>query len=100
MQKIREQEILGRELRANPQYELVLFDRLEPDLRQALASLEKEPGFYGVLRPAGEMRAGGFGLKAGGRGKAPLFLPPREPGRPPGDGPPPPRERPGPGAGP
>ena len=39
MPKIREQEILGRALRANPLYELVLFDRLEPDLRQALAGL-------------------------------------------------------------
>jgi hypothetical protein len=45
-------EILRRELRANPLYELVLFDRLEPDLRQALAGLDREPGFYGVLRPS------------------------------------------------
>ncbi len=84
MQKIREQEILGRELRANPQYELVLFDRLEPDLRQTLASLEKEPGFYGVLRPAGEMRAGGLSLKSVDRDTALLFLTLREPGRLPG----------------
>jgi|GEM_PF-414633 len=103
MQKIREQEILGRTLRANPRYELVLFDRLEPDLRQALASLEKEPGFYGVLRPSpsspggrgggwekrvGVMRAGetnspanaGLGLKSVDRDTALLFLTLREPG--------------------
>src|SRR5260221_473121 len=36
MQRIREQEILGRELRANPQYELVLFDRLAELSRAAL----------------------------------------------------------------
>jgi hypothetical protein len=84
MQKIREQGILGRELRANPSYELVLFDRLEPDLRQALAGLEKEPGFYGVLRPAGEMRPGGLGLKSVDRDTALLFLTLREPGRLPG----------------
>ena len=37
MPKLREQEILGRDFRANPFNELVLFDRLETDLRQALA---------------------------------------------------------------
>jgi hypothetical protein len=77
MQKIREQEILGRALRANPRYELVLFDRLEPDLRQALASLEKEPGFYGVLRP-GDGTA--LGVKSVDRDTALLFLTLREPG--------------------
>jgi hypothetical protein len=103
MQKLRELEILGRELRANPFYELVLFDRLEPDLRQALAGLDKEPGFYGVLRPspsspggrgggwekrAGVMRAGetkcpdspGLSLKSVDRDTALLFLTLREPG--------------------
>ena len=84
MPKIREQEILGRELRANPSYELVLFDRLEPDLRQALASLEKEPGFYGVLRPAGEARGAGLTLKSVDRDTALLFLTLRQPGRLPG----------------
>jgi len=81
MQKIREQEILGRDLRANPSYELVLFDRLEPDLRQALASLEKEPGFYGLLRPADGVA---LSLKSVDRDTALLFLTLREPGRLPG----------------
>ncbi len=81
MQKIREQEILGRDLRANPAYELVLFDRLEPDLRKALASLEKEPGFYGVLRPAAPSSGN---LKSVDRDTALLFLTLREPGRLPG----------------
>ncbi|HSS50428.1 MAG TPA: hypothetical protein VLX28_15935, partial [Thermoanaerobaculia bacterium] len=83
MQKIREQEILGRDLRANPAYELVLFDRLEPDLRQALASLEKEPGFYGVLRPAAPSPRA-LSLKSVDRDTALLFLTLREPGRLPG----------------
>ena len=80
MPKIRKQEILGRELRANPSYELVLFDRLEPELRQALASLEKEAGFYGVLRPAPSSPAG-LSLKSVDRDTALLFLTLREPGR-------------------
>src|SRR3954453_14068992 len=73
MRRIREPEVLGRELRANPLYELVLADRLEPELRRSLAELERDPGFYGVLRS-------GTNLKAGDRDTALLFLPLREPG--------------------
>ncbi|HEV7508761.1 MAG TPA: hypothetical protein VGS07_28030 [Thermoanaerobaculia bacterium] len=79
MRYLREQEILGRELRANPRYELVLFDRLEPDLRQALAGLDKEPGFYGVLRPS-PSSPGGLSLKSVDRDTALLFLTLCEPG--------------------
>jgi hypothetical protein len=81
MPRIREQEILGRELRANPQYELVLFDRLEPELRRALAEFARDPGFYGVLRPGGEAGlATGLGVKSVDRDTALLFLTLREPG--------------------
>jgi hypothetical protein len=66
-------DILGRELRANPRYELVLSDRLEPELRRSLAELEKDPGFYGVLRSE-------TGIKAVDRDTALLFLTLREPG--------------------
>src|SRR5579863_926762 len=38
-------------LRANPAYELVLFDRLSPSERQALEALGRDPDGYGVLRP-------------------------------------------------
>jgi hypothetical protein len=38
-------------LRANPAYELVLFDRLSPSERQALGGLGRDPDGYGVLRP-------------------------------------------------
>jgi hypothetical protein len=78
MRNLREQEILGRDLRANPRYELVLFDRLEPDLRQALAGLDREPGFYGVLRPS-PSSPGGLSLKSVDRDTALLFLTLREP---------------------
>ena len=37
--------------RANPDYEMVLFDRLPEEQRTMLADLEKDPGFYGILRP-------------------------------------------------
>ncbi|HEX3553829.1 MAG TPA: hypothetical protein VIA62_11440 [Thermoanaerobaculia bacterium] len=77
MQKIREQEILGRDLRANPRYELVLLDRLEPELRRTLTNLEKDPDFYGVLRPGD---GSGLGLKSVDRDTALLFLTLREPG--------------------
>jgi hypothetical protein len=73
MRKLREPELLGRELRAHPEYELVLADRLEPELRRSLADLEQDPGFYGVLRS-------GASLKAVDRDTALLFLTLREPG--------------------
>ena len=68
--------ILSRELRANPLYELVLFDRLPEDERRALSELAREPGFYGVLRPRGE----GLGIRSVDRDTALLFLTLREPG--------------------
>src|SRR5262245_20960094 len=43
--------ILQRGFRANPAFELVLFDRLEPRERDTLAELRKDPDFYGILRP-------------------------------------------------
>jgi len=38
-------------LRANPAYELVLYDRLSPAEQQALAPLANDPDCYGILRP-------------------------------------------------
>jgi hypothetical protein len=71
-------DLLSRDLRANPAYELVLFDRLPPEEREALAPLRNDPGFYGVLRP----REGGArrGVKSVDRETALLFLTLREPG--------------------
>ena len=69
-------DLSGRPFRANPSYELVLFDRLPPEERRALAGLEQDPELYGVLRPG----APGLGLKSVDRETALLFLTLREPG--------------------
>jgi hypothetical protein len=60
-----------RRLRANPAFELVLFDRLPAPQRQALAGLARDPEHYGVLRPR---RGSGLGLKSIDRETALLFL--------------------------
>lgn len=73
----RNRELLSHVLRANPAYELVLYDRLEPGVREALADLRKDPDFYGVLRPR---EAAGLGVKSVDRETALLFLTLREPG--------------------
>ncbi len=72
------QDLLGRELRANPAYELVLWDRLAPEERRALDRLPQDPDFYGILRPRSENAA--LGVKAVDRDTALLFLTLREPG--------------------
>jgi hypothetical protein len=43
-------------LRANPAYELVLFDRLSPSEQEALDALRHDPDLYGVLRPRNNAR--------------------------------------------
>ncbi len=45
--------ILDASFRANPEYELTLFDRLPPDQQDTLRDLTKDPDFYGVLLPNG-----------------------------------------------
>lgn len=72
------QPILRRGFRASPRYELVLFDRLSPWEREALAELRRDPSFYGVLRPLEP--AAGLGAKSVDRDTALLFLTLREPG--------------------
>jgi hypothetical protein len=71
-------EILGRGFRANPAFELVLYDRLPAEERRALAELRKDPDFYGVLRP--REGAAALGVKSVDRETALLFLTLREPG--------------------
>jgi len=70
-------ELDRRAFRANPAFELVLFDRLEPKEREALAELRKDPDFYGILRPR---EASALGVKSVDRETALLFLTLREPG--------------------
>lgn len=71
-------EILRRGFRANPSFELVLFDRLDPRERETLAELRKDPDFYGILRPREASLA--LGVKSVDRETALLFLTLREPG--------------------
>ncbi|MES1243810.1 MAG: hypothetical protein ABUT39_19550 [Acidobacteriota bacterium] len=70
--------ILGRGFRANPAFELILYDRLPPEERKALAELRRDPDFYGVLRPRDGAAA--LGVKSVDRETALLFLTLREPG--------------------
>lgn len=73
--------LLDRRFRANPRYELVLFDRLAPAERRALARLREQPGFYGVLRAAGGGTDGtALSAKSVDRDTALLLLTLRDPG--------------------
>ncbi len=79
-------DVLRGTLRANPAYEMVLFDRLADGERQLLAGLRRDAGFYGVLRPlaaaagANGAAAGGRSVKAVDRDTALLLFTLREPG--------------------
>jgi hypothetical protein len=68
--------ILDATLRANPAYELVLFDRLPAAEQASFADLQKDPEFYGLLRP----RRPGLGLKSACRETALLFFTLQGPG--------------------
>jgi len=72
-----QEPLLGASLRANPLYDLVLYDRLPAPERAALAELAQDPGFYGVLRLRAAAAAS---LKSVDRDTALLFLTLREPG--------------------
>src|SRR4051794_21275239 len=72
------QDLLGRAFRANPAYELALWDRLAPEERRALETLREDPDLYGILRPRDG--APGLGLKSVDRETALLFLTLCEPG--------------------
>lgn len=64
--------------RANPAYELVLFDRLPAEQQQFLGKLRQDPDLYGVLRP---VAGSGLVAKSVDQDTALLFLTLREPGR-------------------
>ena len=64
--------------RANPSYELVLFDRLPAEQREMLKDLQKDPNFYGILRP---LENSGLGVKSVSRDIALLYLTLQHPGR-------------------
>lgn len=64
--------------RANPAYELVLFDRLPAEQKALLSGLEADPDLYGILQPR-EQSA--LRLKSVCRDTALLYLTLRQPGR-------------------
>lgn len=63
--------------RSNPTYELILFDRLPPAQKEALADLQKDPDYYGILRPREQ---GSTGIKSVCRNTALLYFSLRDPG--------------------
>jgi hypothetical protein len=63
--------------RANPQYELVLFDRLPASQQAALAELKDRANFYGILRPH---EGSGLTIKSVTRDTALLYLTLRDAG--------------------
>jgi hypothetical protein len=65
--------------RFNPALELVVFDRLEPELQSRLASLTRDPSFYGVILPV-DRQAAPATAKAADRESALLLLTLRTPG--------------------
>ena len=58
-------------LRANPGYEVVLFDRLPFEQQQLLNGIQNDPDFYGILRPRQPSR---LGAKSVDQATALLFL--------------------------
>jgi hypothetical protein len=64
-------------LRANPEYELVLLDRLPQTEQQMLERLKSDPDCYGVLRPR---TSGSLTIKAASQDAALLFFTLQTPG--------------------
>jgi hypothetical protein len=64
-------------MRANPAYELVVFDRLMPAEQKTLEALGRDPDNYGILRPR---TGGGLSMKSVSRDTALLLLTLENPG--------------------
>jgi len=77
MQSASLKNILDARFRANPQCELVLFDRLPPEQQEYLKELRNERDFYGVFCPRGGSIQT---VKSAPRDAALLYLTMREPG--------------------
>jgi hypothetical protein len=71
MQNISLKNIEAATFRANPNYELVLFDRLPLEQQEVLGSLQNDPDFYGILR---SRQPSGLGIKSVCRDTALLYL--------------------------
>jgi hypothetical protein len=70
--------IAASRFRANPECELVVYDRLPPDQRRAVARLARAPDFYGIVVARDPARDVARGVD---RETALLFLTLRDPGR-------------------
>jgi hypothetical protein len=68
--------VRGLVFRANPAYELVVYDRLSPTEKSALSALTSDADFYGILRP----KVPGLNLKSVNRDLALLFSTMANPG--------------------
>lgn len=81
MQKNDTAKFEERTFRANPDFELLLFDRLSPQDKLLLQEMREDPQFYGILRPS---NGTGLGIKTVCREMALLFLTLQAPGQLPG----------------
>jgi len=70
--------VLDGTFQANPDYELVQFDRLPADQQELFLNLTRDPDFYGILLPR---ESGSLSLKSVCRDTALLFMKMREPGK-------------------
>src|SRR5262249_39893925 len=69
--------VLNAQFRANPNYQIVLFDRLSPAQKSVLNDLRSDPDLYGILLP----REGtGLSIKAVSRDTALLLFSLQQPG--------------------
>ena len=73
--------ILDAVFRSNPNYELVLFDRLTDEQQRTFDGLEKDHDFYGILRPRGGFSMPIMPIKSVCRETALLFLTLQAPGK-------------------
>jgi len=71
--------VLEATFRANPNYELVLFDRLPLELQVLLADLQEDPDLYGVLRP--RQQPSPLAIKSVCQNTALLYFSLQQPGR-------------------
>jgi hypothetical protein len=63
---------------ANPDNELVAFDRLSPEEQRVLSGLRNDPNFFGILKPSPRSN---LGIKSVDRDVAQLYLRLQKPGR-------------------
>ncbi len=71
-------DVMAATFRANPNYELVLFDHLPPQQQVLLADLQKDPDLYGILRP--HQLSSSLGIKSICQDTALLYLTLQQPG--------------------